>query len=93
MFSDERERPLLLPKRGAFLYPDFGPLAVAAVRGKHRHVGIDPQRVVPPVAGGDHAPVEVEDPLELLAIERSDWAPVPGTGERRNDAQALLTFG
>ncbi len=31
--------------------------------------------------------------LQFLAVERGDWAPVPGCRERRDDAQALFTFG
>ena len=93
MLADQRERPLLQPKRGAFLDADFGPFAVPAVRGEHRHVGIDPQRIIAPVAGRDHPAVEVEDPHQLLAVERGDWAPVPRGRERRDDAQALFTFG
>jgi len=93
MFTDQCERPLLQPKLGAFLYPDFGPLGMTAESGEDRHIGIDPKRIVAPVAGGDHPPVKVEDPLELLAVESGDWAPVPGRRERRDDAQALFTFG
>ena len=93
MFTDQCERPLLQPKLGAFFYPDFGPLGMAAEGSEYRHVGIDAKRIVAPVPGGDHAAVKVEDPLELLAIESGDWAPVPGGRERRDDAQALFTFG
>ena len=66
---------------------------MAAIGGEHRHVGIDPQRIIAPVPGSDHPAVEVEDAHQLLAIERGDWAPVPGARERRDDAQALFTFG
>ena len=93
MFSNQRERPLLHPKRGAFLDPDLGPLAMAAEGGENRDVGIDPERVIPPVPGRHHPAVKVEDPRQLPAIEGGDWAPVPDTRERRDDAQALFTFG
>ena len=93
MLSNQRERPLLQSKRGAFLYANFRPLAVPAECGEHRHVGIDPQRIIAPMPSGDHAPVKVEDPLKLPAVESGDWAPVPSLRERRDDAQALFTFG
>jgi hypothetical protein len=44
---------------------------------EHRHVGIDPERVITPVAGRDHSSIEVEDSGKLLAVESGDWAPVP----------------
>ena len=62
MLTDQGKRPLLQPKRGAFLDVDLGPFGMAAEGGEHRHVGIDPQRIIAPVAGGDHPAVEVEDP-------------------------------
>ena len=93
MLADQRERPLLQPKLGAFLYDDLRPFGVPAVGRKDRDVRIDPQRIIPPVTGDHHATIEVEDPLKLPAIERGDWAPVPFTRERRDDAQALFTFG
>ena len=92
MLADQRERPLLQTKRGAFLDADLGPLAMAAESRENRHVGIDPQRIVAPVTGGHHPAVKVEDAAEFLAVERGDWAPVPGTGERRDDTQALFAF-
>ena len=52
-----------------------------------------PQRIVAPVAGRDHPTIQVEDPHQLQAVESGDWAPVPGLRERRDDAQALFTFG
>jgi len=68
-------------------------LAVASVCREHRHVEIDPERIILPVTSRDHASIEVEDPHQLPAVESGDWAPVPVTRERRDDAQALLTFG
>ena len=93
MLTNQGERPLLHSKRGAFLYPDLGPFAVTPEGSEDRHVGIDPERIIAPVARGDHSAVKVEDPLKLLSIECGDWAPVPGRRERRDDAQALFTFG
>ena len=93
MLADQRKRPLLQPKRGAFFDPHLGPLGMAAEGRENRDVGIDPQRIIAPVTGRDHAPVKVEDPRQLGAVESGDWAPVPGTRERRDDAQALLAFG
>ena len=77
MLADQGERPLLRAKRGAFLDADFGPLGMAAVRGEHRDVGIDPQRIIAPVAGRDHPAVKVEDARQLPAVERGDGLPVP----------------
>ncbi len=93
VLADQGKRPLLRPKRGAFLYPDFRMLGMAAVSGEDRDVGIDAQRVIAPMSGSDHPAVEIEDPRQLPAIETRDWAPVPYTRERRNDAQADFTFG
>jgi len=87
------ERALLQSKRGAFLNPDLRPLAVSPKGGEHGNVGIYPKGVVAPVARSDHAPVQVEDALQFLAIESGDWAPAPSPRERRDDAQALFTFG
>src|SRR3982751_3591493 len=93
MFANQRKCPLLQPKRGAFLYAHFGPFAVASISGEHCYIRIDPQGVVTPMPRSDHPPVQVEDPLQLPAIEGGDLAPVPVTGERRDDAQALFTLG
>ena len=93
MLAHERERPLLQAKRGAFFYADLGPFGMAPEGGEHCDVGIDPQRIVAPMAGGDHPAVKIEDLHQLRAVERGDWAPVPWVGERRDDAQALFTFG
>ena len=83
MLADQRERPLLQPKRGAFLDADLGPLAMAAEGREDRHVGIDPKRVIAPVPGGDHPPVKVEDAGQFPAVECGDRAPVPGAGTAR----------
>ena len=61
MLSDERERPLLLPKRGAFFDSNLWALGMAAEGGEDRHVGIDSERIIAPVPGRDHAAVKVED--------------------------------
>src|SRR5690348_8955382 len=92
VLSDQCKRPLLRPKRGAFLYPDFRAFTVPAKRREDRHVRVDPQRIVAPVTRCDHPAVEVEDPLQLPALKGGDWAPVPSARERRDDAQALFTF-
>src|SRR5205085_11003436 len=93
MFADQGKRPLLQPKLGAFLYADLGPLGMAPEGCEDGDIGIDPKRIIAPVAGRDHAPVEIEDPGQLPAVEAGNRAPVPGRRERRDDAQALLTFG
>ena len=92
MLADECERPLLLPKRGAFLDPDFRSFRMPAKGSKHGNIRIDPKRIVAPVSRSDHPSIKVEDAHQFFAIERSDWAPIPGRRERRDDAQALFTF-
>ena len=93
MFADQRERTLLLPQCRTFLDPDLGPFAMPAKGGEDRNVGIDPQRIIAPVPRSDHPPIKVEDARQLLPIESGDRAPVPRRRERRDDAQALFTFG
>ncbi len=93
MPTDKRERPLLEPQRGAFFDAHVGPLAVSAEGGEHRDVGIDAQRIIAPLPGGDHPAIKVEDALQFHPIECRNLAPLPRSWERRDDAQALLTFG
>ena len=93
VLADYCERPLLRPKRGAFLDTDLRALRMAAESSEDGHVGIDSKRIISPVTGGHHAAVEVEDPNNLPAIETGDWAPIPDIRERRDDAQALFAFG
>src|SRR6185503_9147454 len=93
MLADQCERPLLHLKSGAFLDPDLGPLAGAPERREHRGVGREADRIIAPMTGRDHAPVQIEDAGQLAAIEAGDQAPVPGVRERRDDAQALFAFG
>ena len=93
LFTDQRERPLLQPKRGAFFDAHFRALGVPAIGREDCDVGIDAKRIIPPVAGGDHPPVEIEDSGPFDAVETGNRAPVPWSRERRDDAQALLTFG
>ena len=85
--------PCFSRSAGRFSMRTSGRSRMAAVGREHRHVGIDPKRVIAPVPGRDHPPVEVEDADQFPAIESGDWAPVPRMRERRNDAQALFTFG
>jgi len=59
MFTDQRERPLLNPKRGTFFDTDLRPLTVATERGEHRRVEVNTERVIPPMAGCDHASVQI----------------------------------
>ena len=80
MLADQSERPLLQPKLGAFLYADLGALAVPPVGGEHRHVGIDPERVVAPMPCRYQPALEVEDPQLLPPIERGVCARAPPRG-------------
>jgi len=93
MFGNERERPLLQMKLGAFLYSDFRVLGSAAKCRKHRNLRIEPQAVIAPMARRDHPAIKIEDPLQLVAVECRDRTPVPRMRKRRHHAQALLTFG
>ena len=93
MFRNQSKRPLLQMKPGAFLDPHLGPFRVAAVGRENRHVGIDPQRIIAPMTGSDHSSIEIEDPRKLRTVETGKRAPVPGLGERRDDAQARLALG
>ena len=93
MVSKECKRPLLQPERGAFLYADFGPFTVPPVRCEYRRVGIDPERVIAPVARRNHSAIQIQDPLQFPAIEGCNGAPIPARRERRDDAQADFTRG
>ena len=93
MLTDQCKRPLLQPKRGAFLDPHLGPLGGAAEGGEDRHLGMERQAVIAPVPRRDHPPVQVEDPLQFDAVERRDRLALAGPGKRRDDAQALLASG
>ena len=65
MLRNQRKRPLLQMKLGAFFDPHFGTLGGAAEGGEHRHVGIEPHAIIAPMAGRDHPAVEVEDALQF----------------------------
>ena len=93
MLAEKGKRPLLRTKRGAFLYADFRPLRMAAIGGEDRDVRVDAKRIIAPMPCSDHPTIEVEDPRKLPAIETGNWAPVPYTRERRDDAQADFTLG
>jgi len=93
MLADQDERPLFRTKLGAFLYAHLGPLGVAAERSENRHVRVDSKGVIAPMSGDHHPSVKVQDSRQLAAIEADNRAPVPGVRERRDDAQALFTFG
>lgn len=93
MFPNQRERPLLQSELGAFLNADLRTLGMAPVSGEDGNVRIDPKGIIAPVSRRDHPAVKVEDASKLPTIESGDWLPVPGTRERRDDAQALFTLG
>ena len=93
VLTDQGERPLLHPKRGAFFYSNFGPLGRPAECGEDGHVGTHVDCVIAPVPSSHHSSVKVEDALDLKTVECRNWAPIPWMRERRNDAQALFTFG
>ena len=62
MLADERERPLLHPKLGAFLYADFRPFGVPPERREDGDLRMVAKRVIAPVPGGDHPAVQIHDP-------------------------------
>jgi len=69
MFADQRERPLLQPKSGAFFYYDVGPFRMAAICSEYRDIRIDAERIIPPMTSGDHPAVKIEDAGKLPAIK------------------------
>ena len=93
MFGNERERPLLQSKLGAFLDPDLGPFGVAAKGAETRDVAAEVDRIIAPVTGGDHPSVQVEDAREFLTVECGNRAPLSRTREGRDDAQARFALG
>ena len=92
MFGYERERPLLQPKRGAFLDADFRSLGMAAEGGEQGEVALEADGIIAPMTGRDHPPVEVEDAGPFQAFESGNSLPVPIMRERGNDVHALLAF-
>src|SRR5688572_11021755 len=93
VLADQGKGPLLHPKRGAFFYADFRPLRCAPKGCEDGQVRAHADCVIAPMPRGNHAPVKVQDTLELGPVECGNGAPVPGMRERRNDAQALFAFG
>ena len=57
------------------------------------NVDVEVHGIVPPVTGGDHAPVKVEQAPKLNPVECGNWTPIPRMRKRRHDAQALFAFG
>ena len=93
MLTDQGERPLLQPKRGAFFYADFRPFGGPAECGEDGNLDAHVECVIAPMPRCDHPAVEVEDALDLKPVKCRNRAPVPWMRERRDDAQALFTFG
>jgi len=48
-----------------FFYPDLGPLGRAPKGGEYGHVDAHLNRVIPPVPGGHHPSVQIEDALDF----------------------------
>ena len=57
MLGNQRERPLLQMKLGAFLDPDVGLFGGPAECGEHGNIGIEPQSIIAPMTGSDHSPI------------------------------------
>ncbi len=93
MLGNQRERPLLQLKLGAFFDADVRLFGSAAESSKHGNVGIEPQPIIAPMAGSDHSSIKIEDALQFRAVECRNGTPIPRMRKRRDHAQALLTFG
>lgn len=93
MLGNQGERPLLHMKLGALFYPDVRLFRCSSESREHRNIGIEPKPVIAPMASRHHPPIKVEDALQLGAIESGNSSPIPRMRKRRDDAQALLTFG
>src|SRR5207244_1755345 len=90
VLADQRIGALALTQGRALLNPDFRLLGGSTEGGEHGDFAVHPKRIVAPVAGRDHPPVEIEDAVELGPVERRERLPLPGTRERRDHAQALF---
>lgn len=93
MFRNQGKRPLLPLEPGAFFDPHLGPVGGPAESSEYRHIRIEPHAIIAPVPGCDHPPVKVEDAPQFHPVECRNRPPVPRMRKRRNDAQALFTFG
>ena len=102
MLADQCERPLLQPKRGAFLYADLGPLGGPPERREHRHVGreADPEQaplgVLVTAANRCGHEVASLPATEMVAPVRA--ALLPGYAKLASDGERLragfaTTFG
>ena len=69
VLADQRPHALLAAQRGALLDPVFGPLGGAAEGPEGGVVAAELDRIIAPLAGGDHAAVEVDDALQLGPAE------------------------
>ena len=67
--ADQRPHALAALQRRALLDPIFGPLGGAAEGPEGGRAGIEVDRIILPQAGGDHAAVEIDDALQLGALE------------------------
>lgn len=92
MLANERERPLLQPKLGAFFYAHFRLLGVAPEGREDSNFGMMAKRIIAPMPGRHHSPIKVHDPHQLQAIKAGNRAPVPWVRERRDNAQALFAL-
>jgi hypothetical protein len=93
MLGNQRERPLLQVELGALFDANVGLLGSASESRKHGDIGIEPHTIVAPMTGSDHPPVKVENALQFGTIECRNSSPIPRMRKRRDDTQALFTFG
>ncbi len=93
MFSNECKGALLQSECRSFLNSDLRSFAMTAEGCEDCDIEINAKRIVPPVASRDHSTVEIHDPRQFLAIKGGNRAPVPESGKRRDNAQALFTLG
>src|SRR6187551_768403 len=69
VLAEQRPHALAAAQRGTFLEAHLGDFGGAAESGEDRAIAGEVHRVVAPLAGADHAAVEIEDAAELGAVE------------------------
>lgn len=93
MLGNERKRPLLQPKLGAFFNPHLRTLGMATKGRKTGDIAAEIHRIIAPVPGRDHPPVKVEDAGQFNTIKGGNRVPIPRPGKGRDDVQALFALG
>lgn len=76
--ADDAVHALFLPQVRAFLDPVKRMFGRAAKNRKHCHIAQMRDAIVPPLTGGDHAPVERQDDRQLMSVKSGDIADFRG---------------